>query len=151
MSEYIIKKSGGGYIAIFPDGEESEVFEDHEECLECIAEASVESGEESSLLYDDGSGSPETIPNWDPQRFLRAAADPEDDEPDRRSRPRRERGRVRRNSRNVRKSRGESAPRRRRRGGHRGGSFDFGSYMSTARQVRDNLSELFVFGEENEA
>ena len=150
MSEYIIKKSGGGYIAIFPDGEESEVFEDHEECLECIAEASVESGEESSLLYDDGSGSPETIPNWDPQRFLRAAADPEDDEPDRRSMGR-ERGRVRRNSRNVRKSRGESAPRRRRRGGHRGGSFDFGSYMSTARQVRDNLSELFVFGEENEA
>ena len=140
MSDYIIKKEGDQWIAIDSDGDESQPFEDHEEALEHIAQLCLEEGGESRLLYDDGSGDIEEIPNWEPERFLDAGRQ-EGRQPRRNGRKRR----------NVRKSSRERAPsRRRRRGGFRGGSFDFGTYMNTAHQVKDNLSQLFTMREDDE-
>jgi len=142
MSDYIVRKEGDTWIAIDDDGEER-AFDDHEEAIEHIANMCLEEDGEYRLLYDDGSGDLEEIPNFDPERFLQAGRGRSQRRPSSSSNGRK--------GRNVRKSgRERASSRRRRRSTSRGGAFDFGTYMNTAHRVSDNLSQLFTMRDDDE-
>jgi hypothetical protein len=141
MQDYIIRKDGDEWLAVSPDGSENGPFESHEDALEQIAQECIESGDECRLLFDDGSGELEEIPNWSPERFIDAGSSDNED---------RGRRSVRRRRQNVRKSDSGRSRSRRRRSAPRGGSFDFRSYMNSAQQVRENLGQLFFAREPDE-
>ncbi len=140
MQEYIIRKDGDDWLAVSPSGAETGPFDTHEEALEEIAQDCIEADEECRLLFDDGSGELQEIPNWSPERFIEAGAPADDDD----------RVSVRRRRRNVRKSNSGRSRSRRRRSSPRGGHFDFRSYMNSAQQVRENLGQLFFAREPDE-
>lgn len=138
MKDYIIRKQDDEWLAISPSGAETGPFETHEEALDEISRDALEEGGECRLMYDDGSGELEEIPNWSPESYIAAGEDE----------PHSGRRRVRRSRQNMRKSRGNSSRSRKRRRTHRGGSFDANAFMNSAENVKENLSQLFFFREQ---
>jgi hypothetical protein len=143
--QYILSKEGSGFRYTDPDGEQSELFEDHHDCLTAIAQRQIENGDEQVLYFQQQNGEITELPNWNPERWAARSGDDDDyhadddgdDEP-RRARRRRRPVRNRRDGSSMGESR-RASPRRRRRGG---GGMNLSGFMSSARRVRENVEDL---------
>lgn len=142
--QYILSKEGSGFRYTDPDGEQSELFEDHHDCLTAIAQRQIENGDEPVLYFQQQNGEITELPNWNPERWAARSAgdddyhaDDDEDEP-RRARRRRRPVRNRRDGSSMGESR-RASPRRRRRGG---GGMNLSGFMSSARRVRENIEDL---------
>ncbi len=142
--QYILSKEGSGFRYTDPDGEQSELFEDHHDALTAIAQRQIENGDEQVLYFQQQNGEITELPNWNPERWAARSGDDDDyhadddeDEP-RRARRRRRPVRNRRDGSSMGESR-RASPRRRRRGG---GGMNLSGFMSSARRVRENIEDL---------
>lgn len=168
---YILKQSedGSGWTFTSPDGDVSETYDTHLECIDEIAEVSLrrDDGADLYLLRD---GEFERAEGWDPEEYQLSrseghlsdsyddedeAEEDEDDEDEdgddesegryassRRRRRRRSRpSRNGRRGRGVRESRTGTRSRRRARGG-RGMGISFSEFFRSAGHVKDNIEQM---------